>query len=174
MINVIMKCVSSASFRLLWNGDCTDTIGQTRGIRQGDPSSLYLFVLYLERLAHRIQHEVNQKRWRPVKASRYGPLISHLMFADDLLLFAESSVEQVEVIKQCLFDFSKASGQRISYEKSAVFFSHNVITGEKEKISRAAAIPLTADLGRYLGCTWFMAGMERCSIEICWRRCIND
>lgn len=55
MVNVILNCISNASFRQLWNSECTDSIKQTRGIMQGDPISPYVFVLCLERLARRIQ-----------------------------------------------------------------------------------------------------------------------
>lgn len=151
MVDVIMKCVSSASFQLLWNGDCTETIGQTRGLRQGDPLSPYLFVLCLERLSQRIQQEVNKRTWRPLRASRSGTSISHIFFADDLMLFAESSVEQLDIIKQCLLDFSKASGQRISFEKSSIVFSPNVSSEEQSRISRASGIPIASELGKYLG-----------------------
>lgn len=48
LVSIIMECVTSASFRLLWNGECTDVINQSRGLRQGDPISLYIFVLCME------------------------------------------------------------------------------------------------------------------------------
>lgn len=70
MVNVIMKCVPSASFKLLWNSEGTDSVTQTRGMRQGDPLSPYLFVLCLEHLAHRIQQEVARGCWKPLKALR--------------------------------------------------------------------------------------------------------
>lgn len=91
MVNVIMQCVTNASFRLLWNGELTDGITQSRGVRQGDPLSPYIFVLCLERLAHRIMKEVAAGAWKPLKASRHGPAVSYLFFADDLMLFVESS-----------------------------------------------------------------------------------
>lgn len=91
MVDVIMRCVSNASFRLLWNRESTDTVVQTRGVRQGDPLSPYLFFLCLERLAHKINHEVMEGRWKPLRASRRGPSDSYLFFADDLMLLAESS-----------------------------------------------------------------------------------
>lgn len=90
MVNVIMRCVSNATFRLLWNGECTNTIQQTRRQRQGDPLSHYLFVLCLERLVHMIQQEVERGRWKSLKVLRSGPGISHLFFADNLLFFVES------------------------------------------------------------------------------------
>lgn len=54
LVKVIMKCVTRASFRLIWNGECTELVQQSRGIGQGDPISPCVFVLCLERLAQRI------------------------------------------------------------------------------------------------------------------------
>nr|KYP35641.1 hypothetical protein KK1_043317 [Cajanus cajan] len=69
-----------------------------RGIRQGDPISPYLFVLFIERLFRLIQVAVKTKLWKPIQIARQAPKLSHLAFADDLLLFAQASEEQADVI----------------------------------------------------------------------------
>lgn len=94
-------------------------------MRQGDPLSPYLFVLCMEKLSHLINYQVAQRKWKPVKASRNGPAISHLFFADDLILFAEASVSQTDVMRECLDCFCANSGQEVSYEKSRLFCSPN-------------------------------------------------
>lgn len=50
LVKIIMNCVSSSSMQLLWNGLLTESFTPTRGVRQGDPSFLYLFVLGIGRL----------------------------------------------------------------------------------------------------------------------------
>ncbi|CAL1379935.1 unnamed protein product [Linum trigynum] len=109
-ISCIMYCVENNRMRLLWNGDLSQTIIPTRGVRQGDPLSPYLFVLCMERLSHRIDQAIRDNLWKPLKLSRDGPLISHLFFADDLVLFAEAGGTQVRIIKQCLDEFCSSSG----------------------------------------------------------------
>lgn len=88
----IMQCVSGPSMSILWNGERTENFKPSRGLRQGDPLSPYLFVLCMERLCHMIDKAVIDKHWKPIKLYRGGPQLSHICFADDLILFAEASV----------------------------------------------------------------------------------
>lgn len=98
-----------------------------------------------------IQQRVHQKEWKPVKLGRQGPSISHLFFADDLMLFSQADMAQVDVFMGCLRDFAAASGLTVSLHKSKFFISPNVSRGLAQTISDACDIPLTNDLGRYLG-----------------------
>ncbi|KAG7585751.1 Pentatricopeptide repeat [Arabidopsis thaliana x Arabidopsis arenosa] len=109
----IMQCVSGPSMAVLWNGEKTAPFTPSRGLRQGDPLSPYLFVLCLERLCHLIELAVDSKEWKPINLSRGGPKLSHVCFADDLILFAEASVSQVRVIRKVLEKFCLASGQKM-------------------------------------------------------------
>lgn len=81
--------------QVLFNGEKTSSFRPTKGIRQGDPLFPTIFVLCVERLAHLIEEAVKKGRWRPVKFSRTGPAISHLFFADDLVLFGEEDLDQM-------------------------------------------------------------------------------
>lgn len=88
IVAVIIKRVTSGDCRILWNGKTTGPIQPSRGIRQGDPLSPYLFVLCTERLAQWIEREKESNIWRLLKASRDGPKFSHLYFTDDVFLFS--------------------------------------------------------------------------------------
>lgn len=147
----IMCCVETARLSIVWNREALDWIIPKRGIRQGDAISPYIFVLCIERLSHMIHSEVNKRKWRGIRTSRHGPLLTHLFFADDLVLFSEASQDQIKVIKECLDKFSAASGQKVSLSKSQIFFSNNVSAGEATNIVDAAGIPRTTELGKHLG-----------------------
>ena len=151
LIKVIMSCVSSCTLNILRNGEPTETFQSTRGIRQGDPLSPYLFVVCMERLSHLIEHHVMEGAWQAIPLTRGGTQMSHLMFADDVVLFGEASVEQARVVKNCLHIFCEAYGQRVSSQKSSVYFSPNTNSAVVAEVCNILDIQQTEDLSRYLG-----------------------
>ncbi|CAL1397558.1 unnamed protein product [Linum trigynum] len=150
-ISLIMACVTSTSFQVLWNGGATESFKPSRGLRQGCPLSPYLFTLCIERLSHCILSEVKNGNWKPMKLSADGPPLSHLFFADDLVLFAEANPKHAEVVMSCMERFCLASGELISKEKSRVFFSKNTTRATRGEVCSRLGIQETQDLGRYLG-----------------------
>ncbi|KAI6699274.1 hypothetical protein NL676_013598 [Syzygium grande] len=58
--------------------------------------------------------------------------ISQLIFADDLLLPSEASVDQLKVVKSCLEDFDRASGQKVSLVEARTTYSKNVSNSPSE------------------------------------------
>ena len=151
MVDVVMNCIESAKLSVLWNGEPMETFQPSRGIRQGDPLSPYLYVLCMERLTHLIEREVQLGGWKPVRASRNGPQISTLAFVDDLILFGEASVDQAEIMMKCLATFCGASGSKVSVDKSKKIFSANTHIDIQDAVSRSMGMEVTMDLGKYLG-----------------------
>lgn len=98
-----------------------------------------------------IDQAVSQNLWKGIKVSRTGPMISHLFFVDDLVLFGEATEDQMQVIMTCLERFCGCSSQRINFQKSQLYCSSNVSDLQAMYLSNLAGIPLTNDLGRYLG-----------------------
>ncbi|XP_061346756.1 uncharacterized protein LOC133292365 [Gastrolobium bilobum] len=127
---------------------------------QGDPISPYLFVLRMDKLSHLIAEAVSNKRWKLMRVGRHGPLISHLMFADDLVLFGVANLDQLEVMMDCLKKFCDMSGQAVSIEKTSIYFSRNACPSTKESITKASGFKAANSLGKYLG-SMLYHGRER-------------
>ena len=121
-----MSYVFTTSISILFNGGALEAFQPSRGIRQGDLLSPYLFILCMEVLGALIEDKGRERLWNPIKASQNGPAISHLFFADDLMLFTKANRENCVAIKEVLESFCELSGQQIGSEKSRIYFSPNV------------------------------------------------
>lgn len=69
-IDLVWNCISSVRMRMLWNGEALEEFTPTRGIRQGDPLSPYLFVLCLEKLFQMIDVAIDNQFWKPIQLNR--------------------------------------------------------------------------------------------------------
>lgn len=145
-----MSCIASSTISILINGALTPFFNPTREIRQGDPLSPYLFILCLEMLTRKIHSDVDYRHWHPIKLSNNGPQISHLFFADDITLISKLNTKSIHSITDTLTVFTNASGQSINYNKSKVFFSHNVTPGDKDFVLYSFNMKEGTHFGKYL------------------------
>ena len=131
-IRLVMACVSSPSFSILINGKPFGNITPSRGLRQGDPFSPYLFILCAEGFISLLAKAESVGRIFGVSICRKAPTISHLLFVGDPLLFCKASQKEVQVINELLQTYADASGQSINMKKSSVFFSNNTLEGMRD------------------------------------------
>ena len=93
-ISLMMLCISTVSHSILINGAPTGFIKPTRGIRQGDPLSPFLFLLCIEGLHGLLSQVASREDIHSFSLSRRSPSLTHLLFADDILLFCRSNVKE--------------------------------------------------------------------------------
>ncbi|XP_056171295.1 uncharacterized protein LOC115678577 [Syzygium oleosum] len=105
MVKLIMACVNTPKFSVAINGEMHGFFASGRGIRQGDPLSPYLFTLVMEVFSGILDAQTQSAPfkffWR-CKATR----LSHLYFADDVLLFSEANMASIALLKEGLDTFS--------------------------------------------------------------------
>ncbi|XP_026410805.1 uncharacterized protein LOC113306033 [Papaver somniferum] len=149
--NLIIQCVSITSISMLLNGSPCDQFKPTRGIRQGDPLSPYLFILAMEYLSRSLLVAETNKSITGIKVSRKSLLISHLFFADDILIFGQANMQHLDHILHTLQEFGKLSGQILNFDKSCVYFIKNLSPNDCANLARALNMYLVSDSEKYLG-----------------------
>jgi hypothetical protein len=125
---LIMKCVESVTFSVRVNGHFSETFKPSRGIRQGDPISPYLFLLCAEGLSSMLKHTGPQFLAKGVRVGVHAPWISHLLFADDCLLFTQASQRGGQRLMEILQAYQQGSSQMVNTAKSAIFSVRTVMT----------------------------------------------
>ena len=150
-ISWIHICISSVSYNVLINGEPKGNITPSRAIRQGDPLSLFLFIILNEALISQINGAEREGRITGLKVARDSPPISHLLFADDSLFFCKADTNQCRELMRIIEDYGKASGQQLNVAKSSVFFGSKISAELKNKIKGALGISRDGGMGMYLG-----------------------
>lgn len=85
-IQWITACIASPHYSVAFNGELVGFFPGKKGLRQGDPISSSLFVMAMDILSKNIDTAAQAHSFRPHPKCRY-PLITHLSFADDMLIF---------------------------------------------------------------------------------------
>ena len=133
-ISLMMMCVTTVSYFVLLNREPKGRIVPTRGFRQGDPISLYLFLLCAEGLSAMLRKNENGGISRGIAVCRRATLVSHLLFADDCIVFGKASKEEGRRLLKILEVYERESGQKLKREKTSLFFSKNTKEEVKEDV----------------------------------------
>ncbi|XP_071923058.1 uncharacterized protein [Coffea arabica] len=147
----IMTCISTVSYSFNLNGQKVGHIKPSRGLRQGDPLSPYLFIICMEGLSNLIKKAVDSKQLTGIKVCKDSPMISHLFFADDALLCCKASKEEAKKVKEIIQTYGQATGQVVNFDKSAMFFTKNTPNRLRGEIREVLGNMREASSGKYLG-----------------------
>lgn len=147
-INWIHQCISTPTFTVSVNGCCGGFFKSAKGLRQGDPLSPYLFVLAMEVFSKLLHSRFDSGYIRyHLKASDL--YISHLMFADDVMIFFDGGSSSLHGICETLEDFASWSGLKVNNDKSH-FFCAGLEQAERNSLA-AYGFPQGCLPIRYLG-----------------------
>ena len=94
----IMTCVTTVRYTIKFNGTLLESFAPERGLRQGDPLSPFLFLFVADGLSELLKQGVRTNGRDPLKICRGAPGVSHLLFADDTLLFFKANQQQAEAV----------------------------------------------------------------------------
>jgi hypothetical protein len=130
-IEKVMACVETVSFSVRVNRNFSEVFKPTRGIRQGDPISPYLFLICAEGFSCMLKYYGSGHLSRGVRVGIHCPWLSHLLFADDCLVFTQATGEGANRLKEILERYRRGSGQMVNKQKLAIFFSANSVDDMK-------------------------------------------
>ena len=125
-----------AKFSVMVNGVPAGFFSNSKGLRQGDPLSPYLFVLGMEVLSTLIRRAVDGGFLSGCRLQGRGGVemsVSHLLFAGDTIIFCEARKEQLTALSWILAWFEASSDLRINLAKSVL-----IPVGEVEEIEELA------------------------------------
>ncbi|KAL0417062.1 UNVERIFIED_CONTAM: hypothetical protein Slati_3538100 [Sesamum latifolium] len=146
-----MTYVTTVSFFFLLNGEQFDFLRPERGPRQEDPLSPYLFLLCAEAFSSMIRKAEDEGHIQGVSISKLASRVSHLLFADDTLIFCQATKEALLCVKYILSAYEKASGLAINNSKSAMVFSKNVNGTTRETLAQILGVTVIQKHEKYHG-----------------------
>ena len=120
-VNWIQCCLETPKFSILFNNSPIGFFFSKNGIRQGDPLSPYLFTIAMEGLSYMLEYAASNGS---IKVPHASPIhISHIIFADDLLIFLQNGLTSLRNLATILNDFGIVSGLQLNHAKSKVYMS---------------------------------------------------
>uniref|UniRef100_A0A803Q1F8 Reverse transcriptase domain-containing protein n=1 Tax=Cannabis sativa TaxID=3483 RepID=A0A803Q1F8_CANSA len=155
-ISKVMNCVRSVSFSVLINGSIYGHFTPERGLRQGDPLSPFLFLLCSEGLTC-LLHET--ERAGKLHGLRFGSMehnLSHLLFADDSLVFLNANFEESKALKEVLDCYASLSGQTINLDKSDLCVGTKIKDDMAISLAAFFGVHLVKNHTKYLGMPTFV------------------
>lgn len=124
LIKWIMNCIATPSFSLSVNGNLCGFFRGKKGLRQGDPISLLLFVLVMDYFTRILKMMSWKARFSFIIDVLKWALLTSLVFADDLMLYYKRDVKSVILMVSALKAFSQASGLHAIIDKKDVYFGN--------------------------------------------------
>lgn len=148
-INWVMNCFCIARFSINLNGLLMGYFDSSRGLKQEDPISPYLFLLVMEVFTQLFDDNIRalgfdyHPRCESLK-------LSHIIFADDLFLMATANAKSLSTFRETLNEFAKMSGLRPNMAKSEIFITC-VLDEDCSALANVIGMPLGKLSVKYLG-----------------------
>lgn len=151
LVNLIMQCITSVTYSFLVNDSVHGKVVPSRGIRQGDPLSPYIFILCGEVLSGLCTRAQRSGHLAGLRVSTSAPRLNHLLFADDTMFFLNTDESSCSALMDILHQYELASGQLINSSKSSISFSAKTPHAIRQRVKSHLGIEKEGGTGKYLG-----------------------
>ena len=146
-----MQCVKSVSYSFLVNDSAHGRLIPSRGIRQGDPLSPYIFILCGEVLSGLCRRAQRSGHMSGLRVAIPAPRLNHLLFADDTMFFLDTDEDSCFALLEILQQYKVSSGQLINASKSSISFSAKTPQVIRQRVKQCLGIEQEGGVGKYLG-----------------------
>lgn len=119
-IGLIMVCVRTITYSILVNREPKGLICPTKGIRQGDPLSPFLFILCSKGLHGLIKQAAREGEIRGFSLCKWGPKLTYLFSTNDILLFCKENSEECGNILRLLTTYEKSYCQKKKKKQQSI------------------------------------------------------
>ncbi|XP_026419594.1 uncharacterized protein LOC113315541 [Papaver somniferum] len=143
------------------NGTASSLFRSQKGVKQGDPISPFLFIMVVEVLSVMIKRTSHMNLILGFKSAADASAIHHLEFVDNLIVFLDDQVEEIQNLKNILLSFELVSGLKVNFKKSAIVAVGNAVNIEANAI--IFGCPITTLPMKYLG---IPLGSKSKSVEV--------
>ncbi|GKV04538.1 hypothetical protein SLEP1_g16691 [Rubroshorea leprosula] len=117
----ICECLSTTRVSILINGSPTMEFKSSKGLRQGDPLSPFLFLLVGEGLCGLVRKAESEGLFQGMDIRTSGMSLSLLQFADDSVFMGKACANNLRVVKAILHWFELISGLKVNFSKSHLY-----------------------------------------------------
>jgi len=148
--NWIKTILHSTKMSIAINGKLHGFFSYSRGVRQGDPLSPLLFCLAEEVLSRSITKLVREVRLKLIHGSRNNPAPSHILYADDIMIFCKGSSSNIQTLTKLFADYALISGQYVNPLKSS-FYAGSISNQRINQISNMTGFNIGSLPFTYLG-----------------------
>ncbi|PKU81212.1 putative mitochondrial protein [Dendrobium catenatum] len=145
--NLLLECVVDVRLFIIINGKNSKWINAHSGFCQGCPLSPYLFISCSQLLSNSMEQRGQSLG---IHISSRGPKITHLLYADDVLIFSHAFTALAKALKIIVEDFCKWTGQRVNFSKSQIMFGKVVRHPFRKKINKVFGFNMVKEM-KYLG-----------------------
>ena len=163
-VDLMMECITTISYSILINGEPSHTIHPSRGLRQRDPLSPYIFLLCTEGLHGLLTRAAASGDIRGISICRNEPRLTHLLFADNSLLFCRAMIQECMHIQALLSTYEEASRQKLNRDKTTLFFSKITDTEIQDSIKDLLGVLEIKQYEKYLGLPSFVGRNKKASL----------
>ncbi|XP_020690503.2 uncharacterized protein LOC110105345 [Dendrobium catenatum] len=117
----VKACITNVNFSIVLNGALEGYFSTTAGLRQGCPLSPYLFCLVMDAFSNLLEG----RGFKGISFDKFS--LTHLLYADDVLIFGEATLDNCNILNSVLRDFANSTGLHVNHDKCSIMFPKHLV-----------------------------------------------